>query len=105
MEKKNETIEKLTNEATFVLDDCLLLLSKDEDKLVKFVEQLISIKKEVEVEVPNPPSRKTGDLRNLKNNVVKNPPGAKIKGDVKGARRKNGREIALQARAKTKKKC
>ncbi|GJZ64757.1 zinc finger, SWIM-type containing protein [Tanacetum coccineum] len=53
--EKNETITKLTNEA-ILLDDCLFLLSKDEDQLVKSVEQLKTIKKEVVVQVPNPPS-------------------------------------------------
>ncbi|GJW38453.1 hypothetical protein Tco_0064298, partial [Tanacetum coccineum] len=32
------------------------LLSKDEDNLAKFVEQLKTIKKEVDVQVPKPPS-------------------------------------------------
>ncbi|GKD54349.1 zinc finger, SWIM-type containing protein, partial [Tanacetum coccineum] len=59
---KNETIEKLTNEATFVLDECLFLLSKDEDKLAKFVEQLKTIKKEVVVQVPKPSLQKIGDV-------------------------------------------
>ncbi|GKD85709.1 hypothetical protein Tco_1356863 [Tanacetum coccineum] len=61
-EDKNETIEKLTNEATFVLDECLFLLSKDEDKLAKFVEQLKTIKKEVVVQVPKPSLQKIGDV-------------------------------------------
>ena len=39
-----------------------------------------------------------------KDTGVKNPIGA-VKGDVKGSCRKNGREIALQARAKPRKKC
>ncbi|GJX41881.1 FAR1-related sequence 5-like protein [Tanacetum coccineum] len=54
--EKNETIEKLTNEANFVVDECLFLLSKDEDKLAKFVEQLKNIKNEVRSQVPKPPS-------------------------------------------------
>ncbi|GKC91805.1 FAR1 DNA binding domain, zinc finger, SWIM-type, MULE transposase domain containing protein [Tanacetum coccineum] len=44
--EKNETIEKLTNEGM----------------LVKFVEQLKTIKQEVQVQVPKPPSQKTGDV-------------------------------------------
>ncbi|GJU08362.1 hypothetical protein Tco_1124792 [Tanacetum coccineum] len=56
--EKNETIEKLTNEANFVVDECLFLLSKDEDKLAKFVEQLKNIKNEVQSQVPKPPSQK-----------------------------------------------
>ncbi|GJS01953.1 FAR1-related sequence 5-like protein [Tanacetum coccineum] len=43
--EKNESIEKLTNEDTYMADECLFLLSKDEDKLVKFVEELKTMKK------------------------------------------------------------
>ncbi|GJY74453.1 FAR1 DNA binding domain, zinc finger, SWIM-type, MULE transposase domain containing protein [Tanacetum coccineum] len=60
--EKNETIEKLTNEANFVVDECLFLLSKDEGKLATFVEQFKTIKQEVQVQVPKPPSQKTGDV-------------------------------------------
>ncbi|GJW42919.1 hypothetical protein Tco_0071718 [Tanacetum coccineum] len=62
MEKKNETIEKLTNEANYVVDECLFLLSKDEGMLATFMEQLKTIKQEVQVQVPKPPSQKTGDM-------------------------------------------
>ncbi|GKB42879.1 FAR1-related sequence 5-like protein [Tanacetum coccineum] len=58
--EKNETIENLTNVANFVVDECLFLLGKDEGMLAKFVEQLKTIKKEVQVQVPKPPSQKTG---------------------------------------------
>ncbi|GJS51107.1 hypothetical protein Tco_0624469 [Tanacetum coccineum] len=60
--EKNETIEKLTNEANYVVDECLFLLSKDEGMLATFVEQLKTIKQEVQVQVPKPPSQKTGDV-------------------------------------------
>nr|GEV78626.1 zinc finger, SWIM-type [Tanacetum cinerariifolium] len=33
--EKNETVEKLTDEAAFVLEECLFLLIKDGDKLAK----------------------------------------------------------------------
>ncbi|GKB06975.1 FAR1-related sequence 5-like protein [Tanacetum coccineum] len=71
-EDKNETIEKLTNEATFVLDECLFLLSKDEDKLAKFVEQLKTIKKEVVVQVPKPPLQKNRRSRIAAEQAAKN---------------------------------
>nr|GEV27934.1 protein FAR1-related sequence 5-like [Tanacetum cinerariifolium] len=56
--EKNETIEKLTNKANYVVDECLFLLSKDEGMLATFVEQLKTIKQEVQVQVPKPPSQK-----------------------------------------------
>ncbi|GKB90286.1 hypothetical protein Tco_0962558 [Tanacetum coccineum] len=59
---KNVTIERLTNEAIFLVDDCLFLLSKDEGKMGDFVEKLKLLKDEVKADVPNPPSRNTGDV-------------------------------------------
>ncbi|PWA50284.1 FAR1 DNA binding domain-containing protein [Artemisia annua] len=103
--EKNIPIEKLKNEATFVLDECLYLLGKDEGKLGKFVEQLKSIKKGIEDEAPKPPSRKK-EIENVLEDVyavkkpkkpqVKNPSKASTKGWSKEARRKSGREIALE---------
>ena len=112
--EKNEPIEKLTNEATYVVDECLYLLSKDEGKLGKFVEQLKSIKKEIEDEVPKPPSRKK-EIENVVEDIyavekpekllVNNPSKGKTKGWSKEARRKSGREMALKERSKPKRKC
>ncbi|GKC20717.1 regulation of nuclear pre-mRNA domain-containing protein 1B [Tanacetum coccineum] len=52
---KNVTIERLTNEANF-------LLIKDEGKMGAFVEKLKVLKDEVKADVPNPPSRNIGDV-------------------------------------------
>nr|GEY03462.1 retrovirus-related Pol polyprotein from transposon TNT 1-94 [Tanacetum cinerariifolium] len=60
--EKNKTIEKLTNEANYVVDECLFLLSKDEGMLATFVEQLKTIKQEVQVQVPKPHSQKTSHV-------------------------------------------
>ncbi|GKB04077.1 hypothetical protein Tco_0832220 [Tanacetum coccineum] len=60
--EKDEAIEKLTNEANFVVDECLFLLRKDEEQLKQFVEKLENIKKEIQVKVPNPPSQKISDV-------------------------------------------
>ncbi|GJX56712.1 FAR1-related sequence 5-like protein [Tanacetum coccineum] len=86
--EKNETIEKLTNEANFVVDECLFLLSKDEDKLAKFVEQLKNINNEVQSQVPKPPSEKTKDVivdiyavEKPKQNNINNLQGAINKGE------------------------
>ncbi|GJW77701.1 retrovirus-related pol polyprotein from transposon TNT 1-94 [Tanacetum coccineum] len=94
--EKNETVKKLTNEATSVLDKCLFLLSKKEDKLAKFVEQLKTIKKEVEAQMPKPPSQKMKDViedfyadEKLKQNQVNNPQRAINKGGLRGERKKS----------------
>ncbi|GKE01238.1 hypothetical protein Tco_1389221 [Tanacetum coccineum] len=84
---KNVTIERLTNEAIFLVDDCLFLLSKDEGKMGDFVEKLKLLKDEVKADVPNPPSRNTGD--ELK----------------RGELLKSEREKALKVRAKPMKVC
>ncbi|GJT03476.1 zinc finger, SWIM-type containing protein [Tanacetum coccineum] len=60
--EKDEAIEKLTNEANFVVDECLFLLRKDKEQLKHFVEKLENIKKEIQVKVPNPPSQKKSDV-------------------------------------------
>ncbi|GKB60760.1 FAR1-related sequence 5-like protein [Tanacetum coccineum] len=105
--EKNETIEKLTNEANFVVDECLFLLGKDEGMLAKFVEQLKTIKQEVQVQVPKPPSQKTGDViediyavEKPQQNNVNNPQRAVNKGGWRGERRKSGREMTLKAKTK-----
>ncbi|GJX56233.1 zinc finger, SWIM-type containing protein [Tanacetum coccineum] len=110
--EKNETIEKLTNEANYVVDECLFLLSKDEGMLATFVEQLKTIKQEVQVQVPKPPSQKTGDViediyavEKPQQNDVNNPQRARNKGGRRGERRKSGREIALKAKTKQIRKC
>ncbi|GKA70797.1 FAR1 DNA binding domain, zinc finger, SWIM-type, MULE transposase domain containing protein [Tanacetum coccineum] len=80
--EKDEAIEKLTNEANFV------------------------------VKVPNPPSQKTGDviediyaIKKPKQNLVNNPQKASNKGGRRGERRKSGREIAMNSKAKRARKC
>ncbi|GJS63715.1 zinc finger, SWIM-type containing protein [Tanacetum coccineum] len=109
--EKNETIEKLTNKANFVVDECLFLLSKDEDKLAKFVEQLKNIKNEVQSQVPKPPSQKTRDvikyiyaIEKPKQNNINNPQRAINKGGRRGERRKSEREL-VKEKTKQGKKC
>nr|GFB76448.1 FAR1 DNA binding domain-containing protein [Tanacetum cinerariifolium] len=58
-EEKSATIERLTNEANFLVDDYLFLLSKDEGKMGAFVEKLKILIDEVKADVPNPPLRNT----------------------------------------------
>nr|GEU68555.1 hypothetical protein [Tanacetum cinerariifolium] len=104
-------LRHLEDRYNFVIDDCLFLLSKDEDKLAKFVEDLKTIKKEVEIQVPKPTSQKTRDVfkdiytvEKPKKNKINNPQVVRNKGGLRGARRKSGREITLKARAKHSKK-
>nr|GEW97085.1 zinc finger, SWIM-type [Tanacetum cinerariifolium] len=110
--EKDKAIEKLTNEANFVVDECLFLLRKDEEQLKQFVEKLENVKKEIQVKVPNPPSQKMGDaiediyaIKKPKQNLVNNPQKASKKGGRRGEQRKSGREIAMKAKAKRARKC
>ncbi|GJV83675.1 zinc finger, SWIM-type containing protein [Tanacetum coccineum] len=110
--EKDEAIEKLTNEANYVVDECLFLLRKDEEQLKQFVEKLENIKKEIQVKLPNPPSQKTGDviediyaIKKPNQNLVNNPQKASNKGGRRGERRKSRREIAMKAKAKRARKC
>ncbi|GJU52672.1 aspartic peptidase [Tanacetum coccineum] len=111
---ENVTIERLTNEANFLVDDCLFLLSKDEGKMGAFVEKLKILMDEVKANVLNPPSRNTGDviggifsISKPNQIVVQNPTKAVNKGEhlKKGERLKSEREKALKVRAKTMKVC
>ncbi|GJT86934.1 protein FAR1-related sequence 5 [Tanacetum coccineum] len=59
-------VHNYANEATSIVDHCVHLLSKDEPRLGAFVEKLKSLKKEVEADCPNPPSKnKTDNLEQL----------------------------------------
>nr|GEU33411.1 FAR1 DNA binding domain-containing protein [Tanacetum cinerariifolium] len=56
------TTERLTNEANFLVDDSLFLLSKDEGKMGTYVEKLKILLDEIKADMPNPPSRNTEDV-------------------------------------------
>ncbi|GJZ11418.1 FAR1-related sequence 5-like protein [Tanacetum coccineum] len=112
--EKNLTIERLTNEANFLVDDCLFLLSKDEGRMATYVEKLKKLLDEVKADMPNPPSRNTGDviggifsISKPKQVDVKNPTKAVNKGEhlKKGERLKSEREKAIKVRAKKIKVC
>ncbi|GJR83806.1 hypothetical protein Tco_0154591 [Tanacetum coccineum] len=104
--EKNVTIERLTNEANFLVDDTLFLLSKDEGKMGTYVENLKKLLDDVKADMPNPPSRDTGDVIEgifsiTKTNEieVQNPTKAVNKGEhlKKGERLKSEREKAITA--------
>nr|GEU60933.1 protein FAR1-related sequence 5-like [Tanacetum cinerariifolium] len=64
--EKNVVVENFTNEASSIVDYCVHLLSKDEPRLGGFIEKLKSLKKYVEADCPNPPSKnKTDNLEQL----------------------------------------
>ena len=60
--EKNVVVENFANEATSIVDHCVHLLSKDETRLGAFVEKLKSLKKDVEADCPNPPSKNKTDI-------------------------------------------
>nr|GEU61041.1 hypothetical protein [Tanacetum cinerariifolium] len=112
--KKILTIERLTNKANLLVDDCLFLLSKDEGRMATYVEKLKKLLNEVKADMPNPPSRHTGDVMggifsiSKPNQVdVKNPTKAVNKGEhfKKGKRLKSEREKAIKVREKKIKVC
>ncbi|GJW38108.1 hypothetical protein Tco_0063953 [Tanacetum coccineum] len=102
---KNLTIERLTNETNFLVDNSLFLLSKDEGKMGTYVENLKILLDEVKADMSNPPSRNTGDVIGgifsiTKPNqiAVQNPTKVVNKGEhlKKGERLKSEREKALK---------
>ncbi|GJZ18889.1 FAR1-related sequence 5-like protein, partial [Tanacetum coccineum] len=104
----------VTYQDRFLVDDCLFLLNKNKVKLGVFVEKLKIIKDEVKADVPNPPSRNTGDVIGDIFSIskptqidVQNPTKARNKGEhlKKGERLKSEREKALKLRAKPMKVC
>nr|GEY81984.1 protein FAR1-related sequence 5 [Tanacetum cinerariifolium] len=109
--EKNVVVENFANEATSIVDHCIHLLSKDEPRLGAFVEKLKSIKKEVEVDCLNPPSKNKND--NLEQLVeVLKPPVVDVNnptvGSTKGRKRlriKGGKEKAIEKSLKERKSC
>ncbi|PWA36814.1 hypothetical protein CTI12_AA596270 [Artemisia annua] len=59
---KNVEVERLTNEATSVVDECLFRLGDNVEKMGDFVEKLKTLKTKVEAEMQNHPSIETGDV-------------------------------------------
>ncbi|GJT78221.1 FAR1-related sequence 5-like protein [Tanacetum coccineum] len=109
---KNVNIQRLTNEANFLVDDTLFLLSKDEEKMGTYVTNLKKLLDDVKTDMPNPPSRDTviEDVFSVKqtNDVqVKNPTKAVNKGEhlKKGERLKSEREKAIKVAKKKARPC
>ncbi|GKD92930.1 protein FAR1-related sequence 5, partial [Tanacetum coccineum] len=109
--EKNVVVENYANEATLIVDHCVHLLSKDEPRLSSFIEKLKSLKKEVEVDCPNPPSNNKID--NLEQLVgvpkpadvdVNNPVVGSTKGR-KNLRIKGGKEKAIEKGLKGRNSC
>nr|GEZ40460.1 protein FAR1-related sequence 5 [Tanacetum cinerariifolium] len=100
--EKNVVVENFVNEATSIVDHCVHLLSKDEPRLGAFVEKLKSLKKDVEADCPNPPSKnKTDNLEQLVG--VPKPPVVEVNnptvGSTKGQKKlriKRGKEKVIE---------
>ncbi|PWA41580.1 FAR1 DNA binding domain-containing protein [Artemisia annua] len=114
--EKNVEIERLTNEATSVVDECLFRLGDKVEKMGDFVEKLKKLRTEVEAEVPNHPSIETGDvigehyaISKPDKRTVNNPTKVNNKGNIteneRNKRRKSEKEKALGVKKKQKKIC
>ncbi|GJS29418.1 protein FAR1-related sequence 5 [Tanacetum coccineum] len=102
---KNVVVENFANEETSIVDHCVHLLSKDEPRVLgrgAFVEKLKSLKKEVEADCPNPPSKNKTDYLEQLVGVLK-PPAVDVNnptvGSTKGQKKlriKGGKEKAIK---------
>lgn len=108
----NLGVQKLVNEVTSVIDDCMHLLSTDEKKLEAFLEKVKGLKIEVEADVPNPPSKKKEDVIGKMIGVsrpdtieIHNPPVGKYKGCGRDRRLMSGKEIGIKESNKRKNGC
>nr|GEX36706.1 protein FAR1-related sequence 5 [Tanacetum cinerariifolium] len=109
--EKNVVVENFTNEVTLIVDHCVYLLSKDEPMLGVFVEKLKSLKKEVEADCPNHPSKnKTDNLEQLVR--VLKPPAVDVNNPTVGStkrrkklRIKGGKEKAIEKNLKGRNSC
>nr|GEV26555.1 hypothetical protein [Tanacetum cinerariifolium] len=81
---RNVVVENCANEETSIVDHYVHLMSKDEARLGAFVEKLKSLKKEVEADCPNPPSKnKTDNLKQLVG--VSKPPAVDVNNPTVGS--------------------
>ncbi|GJT41164.1 FAR1-related sequence 5-like protein [Tanacetum coccineum] len=105
-------IEKLSMEASIILDSCVHMLRNNEPKLSVFVSQMKEIKSKLEAELPIVPNRIVSDfveefmgVKKPNQVKVRNPTGVKPKGREKGKRIKSGREISMKKSNKKKSGC
>ncbi|GJZ30745.1 RNA-directed DNA polymerase, eukaryota [Tanacetum coccineum] len=110
--EKNEAIEKLSMEASIILDSCVHMLRNNEPKLSVFVSQMKEIKSKLEAELPIVPNRTVSDfveefigVKKPNQVKVRNPTGVNPKGREKGKRIKSGREISMKKSNKKKSGC
>nr|GEW75451.1 protein FAR1-related sequence 5-like [Tanacetum cinerariifolium] len=109
--EKNVVFENFANEETSIVDYCVHLLSKYEPRLGAFVEKLKSLKKDVEADCLNPPSKnKTDNLEQLVR--VSKPPVVEVNnptlGSTKGQKKlriKEGKEKAIEKSLKGRNSC
>ncbi|GKB30056.1 FAR1 DNA binding domain, zinc finger, SWIM-type, MULE transposase domain containing protein [Tanacetum coccineum] len=110
--EKNEAIEKLSMEASIILDSCVQMLRNNEPKLSVFVSQMKEIKSKLEAELPIVPNRTVSDfveefmgVKKPNQVKVRNPTGVNPNGREKGKRIKSGREISMKKSNKKKSGC
>ena len=108
----NVGVQKLVNEVSSVINDCMQFLSIDEKKLEAFLEKVKSLKKEVEADVPNPPSKNKEDVIVEMIGVSKphtievhNPPVGKYKGCRRDKRLMSGKDKGIKESNKRKNGC
>nr|GEX26903.1 protein FAR1-related sequence 5 [Tanacetum cinerariifolium] len=109
--EKNVVVENFADEETLIVDHCVHFLSKDEPRLGAFVEKLKSLKKDVEADCQNPPSKsKTDNLEQLVG--VLKPPAVEVNnptiGSTKGRKKlriKGGKEKAIEKSLKGRNSC
>ncbi|GJS05838.1 hypothetical protein Tco_0322346 [Tanacetum coccineum] len=111
MVRRMSVVENYATDGNLYCCYCVHLLSKDEPRLGTFVEKLKSLKKEVEADCPNPPSKnKIDNLEQLvgvpKPSVVdvNNPIVGLTKGQKK-LRIKGGKEKAIEKSLKGRNSC
>nr|GEU48347.1 protein FAR1-related sequence 5 [Tanacetum cinerariifolium] len=109
--EKNVIVENFANEETLIVDHYVYLLSKDEPRLGVFVEKLKLLKKDVEANFLNPPSKnKIDKLEHLVGLAkppvvdVNNPSVAKTK-ECQKLRIKGGKEKAIEKSLKGRNSC
>jgi len=104
--------QKMVNEVTSVVDDCLHLLVNDDKKLEDFLEKVKALKIKVEEDTKNQPSKKKDDLisemtgaQKPDKNLIKNPPVGSYKGCGKDSRVMGGKEKGIIESNKRKRIC
>nr|XP_043633685.1 putative protein FAR1-RELATED SEQUENCE 10 [Erigeron canadensis] len=108
----SEECERMGNELHFLVDVCVDILQKDEEKLSHFVEKVRALKDEIEVAHSNSRSKDHDEaierflgVTKPSNNDVQNPPVLPYKGCGNDSRLKSLKEKVTEKYLKPKRKC